>query len=296
MRSIQPIPFPYLSLLCFVPTDPPNKDFASKLMELKIVPGAEPFFIPGGKIGCLCLHGLSASPQEVAWLGQFLAQRGMTVYGPRLHGHGADPDLMRRVRWQDWYLSALDGYHLLKQNCDHVFALGFSMGALLALRLAATEDVAGVVAMAPPLRLTANAVWRIHLLRYIQPVISRSERGDRIDLRVREIQAQRGEKITGRVAYYVQHSVGVSELVKLQAEVAATLPQIHAPVLLVASERDDTAPPFNLDLIQARLTDSPKIESLRLKDSEHILPNDIEMDQLFAAVAKFIEGVNTQPG
>src|SRR5258708_34044224 len=105
----------------------------------------------------------------------------MTGYGARLHAHGVDPDLMGRVRWQDWYLSALDGYHLLRQNCDRVFALGFSMGALLALRLAAAEDVAGVVAMAPPLRLNSTAGGRVHLLRYIQPIIARSEPGDRID-------------------------------------------------------------------------------------------------------------------
>ena len=80
--------------------------------------GAEPFYYPGGRVGCLCLHGLAASPAEVSWLGAYLAGRGLTVCGLRLAGHGADYRHLRYLRWQDWYLSALDGYRLLRAQCD----------------------------------------------------------------------------------------------------------------------------------------------------------------------------------
>src|SRR4051812_13660433 len=130
------------------------------------MPGAEPFFFPGGRIGCLCLHGLSAAPQEMYWFGKHLHQCGATVYGPRLHGHGVTRDYFRHTRWQDWYLSALDGYHLLRSQCDQVFVLGLSMGALISLRLAASEQIAGVVALAAPLSLPVRALALTHLARH----------------------------------------------------------------------------------------------------------------------------------
>src|SRR5689334_12269526 len=99
-------------------------------MNLKLMPGAEPFYMPAGRVGCLCLHGLGASPQEMAWLGQHLAERGISVCAPRLYAHGVTPDHFQHMRWQDWYLSALDSYHMLRQNCDKVVICGFSMGGL----------------------------------------------------------------------------------------------------------------------------------------------------------------------
>src|SRR5262245_48176890 len=124
--------------------------FGECAMDIKLMTGAEPFYFRGGPIGCLCMHGLSASPQEMYWLGASLAEHGLTVYGARMYGHGVTPDYLLHMRWQDWYLSLLDGYHLLKRTCDQVFVLGFSVGGLLALRLAAAEQVTGVVAMAVP--------------------------------------------------------------------------------------------------------------------------------------------------
>ena len=42
-----------------------------------IVPGAEPFFFgvpPGDRVGCLLLHGFTAMPEEMRWLGESLAE------------------------------------------------------------------------------------------------------------------------------------------------------------------------------------------------------------------------------
>src|SRR4030095_16396304 len=99
--------------------------------HFQIMPGAEPYFHRGGKVGCLCLHGFTASPAEVKWFAQHLAAEGYTVYAPRLAGHGTRPQDLARTRWTDWYASASDGYHLLRQQCEKVFVCGMSMGGLL---------------------------------------------------------------------------------------------------------------------------------------------------------------------
>ena len=121
--------------------------------------------MPGDKTGCLLVHGWTGAPQEVRWLGQHLAAQGYTVHGVRLAGHGTTPRDMGRTHWRDWYASLLDGYYLLRQTCERVFALGLSMGAALSLLLAANEDLNGVVAMASPYRLSTLQVRAASLLR-----------------------------------------------------------------------------------------------------------------------------------
>jgi carboxylesterase len=214
------------------------------------------------------------------------------VCAPRLYGHGVEPAHLRRVHWQDWYLSALDGYHLLRRQCDQVFVLGLSMGGLLSLRLAADETLAGVVVMAAPLRLTIPGVWLVHLLRHFGTTVMRFNRAaDRINARIETLQRERGEAVTGRVAYYEHSAAGTAELLKLQAEVKASLSRITAPTLLLFSEADRTVPIENIDLIAKGLTACRDMQIVRLKESDHILTNDIEYTQVCESAWSFIQQI-----
>ena len=64
----------------------------------EIIPNAEPFFFSGNKIGCLLVHGFTGAPTEMLPLGQFLSDKGYSVLGVRLSGHGTDLDAMVRSR------------------------------------------------------------------------------------------------------------------------------------------------------------------------------------------------------
>ena len=88
--------------------------------------GARPIFRRGDTaVGCLCVHGFSAAPTEISWLGDYLHdQLNMTTYTVRLAGHGTDADDMQRMRWEDWYLSVWDGYQLLADQCEQVCVAG----------------------------------------------------------------------------------------------------------------------------------------------------------------------------
>jgi len=46
-----------------------------------IIPTAEPFFLPGNRVGCLLVHGFTGAPKEMRWMGEFLNQQGYTVLG-----------------------------------------------------------------------------------------------------------------------------------------------------------------------------------------------------------------------
>ena len=93
-----------------------------------IISTAEPFYFPGNKTGCLLVHGFTGSPKEMRWMGEYLANEGYSVLGIRLAGHATQPEDMMRMHWQDWLASVEDGYYLLKDQVDHIFLVGLSMG------------------------------------------------------------------------------------------------------------------------------------------------------------------------
>src|SRR5687767_11571524 len=111
---------------------------------MHIVPGAEPFYYPGGAVGVLLIHGFTGAAREVRPVGAVLAAAGYTVLGPRLAHHGTLAADMRRSHWRDWVASALDGYHLLRAQCDTIVVGGLSMGGVLSLYLAAHYPVRAV--------------------------------------------------------------------------------------------------------------------------------------------------------
>src|SRR5262245_11862684 len=104
-----------------------------------------------GRVGALLLHGLGGTPVEMRYVAMGLARAGFTVSCPQLAGHSGSFEELRCSRWQDWYASAEAALERLRQRCDLVVVGGLSMGAVLALRLAAGREdaVGGAAAFAP---------------------------------------------------------------------------------------------------------------------------------------------------
>jgi carboxylesterase len=116
-----------------------------------------PISIAGDARGVLCLHGLTGTPFEVRPLAEALGASGYTVEVPLLAGHGATLRDLAATQWSDWLASAeraLDDLHR-RIGSRPIFLVGFSMGGLLALRLARQfpERIAAQVIMAAPLRM-----------------------------------------------------------------------------------------------------------------------------------------------
>ena len=70
-----------------------------------ILKGGEPFYLPGGPVACLLIHGFVSTPQEMRWLGAQLNAADFTVLGVRLSGHATKASDLFRTRWRDWIAS-----------------------------------------------------------------------------------------------------------------------------------------------------------------------------------------------
>ena len=105
----------------------------------------------GSSTGFLLIHGLGGTPTELRFVGIGLSKAGYTVHCPQLAGHCGTFEELRATGWQDWYASVLEAHSRLRQTCDRVIVGGLSMGAILALHLAAERpnDVHGTALFAP---------------------------------------------------------------------------------------------------------------------------------------------------
>jgi carboxylesterase len=250
---------------------------------MPLLPGAEPFFFHGGPTGALLIHGLSGTPREMRPLGEALAAAGHTVLGVRLPQHGTAPADLRRSRWPDWYAAVLDGYHLLREQCPVLFAMGLSMGAALALRLAAQHSLAGVVAMSTPgqpvLQRLEGRIRLAALLSYAWPLwLTNAPSADPND------------------PHYPRYPV--SALAQSLAMVRATLsvlPAVRAPALIIHSRGDLGVPAANGQDVYDRLGSADK-DLLWLARSGHVLTEDVEREQVVQRVRDFVQAHTAQPG
>jgi carboxylesterase len=249
------------------------------LKQPLIMPKAEPFFFPGGPVGCILVHGFTASPQEMRGLGEYLAGQGYSVMGVRLAGHSTEVQDLPRMRWWDWLASVSDAYNLLRNLTDQIFVIGLSLGGILSLTFAARYPVDGVVAMAAPHHLPNDP--RLHFVRLIALLHPYHPKGTPMWFDQ--------DALKQRVAYNADPLICFVQIQQLLAEMRSGLPEISAPALLIYSKNDPavTVQEGHMDAIYAELGSQQK-ERLWVEKSGHILTCDQERPVVWQAIANFL--------
>ncbi|MCC7360369.1 MAG: alpha/beta fold hydrolase [Anaerolineales bacterium] len=242
-----------------------------------LMAGAEPFFQRGGPVGALLIHGFTGTPREVRPVGDALAAEGHTVLGVRLAQHATQPQDMFRSHWRDWYAAVLDGYWLLRGQCEMIFAIGLSMGGALALCLAADAPLAGVAVLATPSLPFVNAMgWRARYARWISYGLPFARKGP---------PSPTGDPL--HLAYPQYPVRAIPQLRMVVTAAAEALPRITAPALVIHSHGDEAVPDANAEYILAHLGSAQK-ELVWLERSGHILPEDVEREVVFDRLRAFV--------
>ena len=251
-----------------------------------IIPTAEPFFFPGNETGCLLIHGLTGTPKEMRWMGEYLATKGHTVFGIRLFGHATQPEDLKRARWQDWLTNAEEGWYLISSMVTRVFLVGLSMGGALSLLLASKFPSAGVVIMATPHHLPDDP--RVHWIRLLNHLVPYIPKGppDWFDLDAYKEQA----------SYKVNATRGFIELNNLLSQMDTILPKVKVPTLLIYSKNDNVVKlrDGHMQIIYDKLGSLNK-RKLVIEKSGHVIPRDLQRYFVFEAVANFIHEIEQNP-
>jgi carboxylesterase len=252
-----------------------------------ILPKGQAFLHAGGPVGCLVIHGFTGAPAEMRWFGGQLAQAGYSVVGVRLFAHATQPEDMFRARARDWVATVEDGYHLLRGLSEQVVVMGLSLGGILSLHFASRFDVRGVVAMSVPYVLMAPWVKRI---RPLLPAVSHF-----VPFMDKGAPDWRDPRLADDHLEYPRHPVrAAAALVDLHAEMLRRLPLITAPVLMIASQGDATAPPWHTQTIFDRLRTADK-QIVLVENSGHVITRDLERRRVVDSAAAFVRRVTGWP-
>ncbi len=246
--------------------------------EKKIIQGAEPFYFPGSRIGCILTHGFTGTPKEMRWLGEYLSAQGFSVIAPRLAGHATHPDDMARSNWQDWQASVEDAYYFLKPNVDRIFLIGLSMGGMLSLIGASIFSVDGVVSISTPYELPVKD-WRLRFIRqlaFIQPRIKKGP-GD----------WHNPEAAKDHIDYPYQPTRSVAELKDLFEQLKLALPAVKCPALIIQSTADRTVPIEHMGKILRSIGSNDKT-SFTVNNSGHVVIREPDRFVVFEKIKDFI--------
>lgn len=229
----------------------------------------DPYLLKGGPVGCLVIHGFTGSPAEMHPIAKHLHDRGHTVHAPLLAGHGTCPEDMEKTGWRDWVASAEAGYRLLEDMTQTVYVMGLSMGGLLALHLAATRPVQGVVSMCAPIFIKNRAVLLTPLLQHFSRFTAKSAPSERFrdDL----------------WSYDRTPTACVPHLLALIRLARRELRSINAPTLVVQGEQDNTVDPRSGGFILSHLGSEDK-RLVMLRNSGHVVTLDRDLPDLLSAI------------
>jgi carboxylesterase len=235
----------------------------------------------------LLLHGLTGSPWDLRPLAEALAAHGYRAKVPRLHGH-EDLESLAASTWRDWYRSASTS--LAQLSSAPVLLIGFSMGALLALRLASHHAgaLAGLVVMGVPIQ---HPRWQLLGSQAVASLQRHSPwLATRIGYHPKPRSDVRSQLIAGRrAAFPAVPYTSVAELGHLQDEVRGLLRRVSPPTLLLHGAYDHVAPVEGSAQVSQALGAS-YVRRVVLANSCHHIVRDLDRQQVRDEVLGFALG------
>lgn len=124
----------------------------------------QPFHWLAGRPAALLVHGFPGTPAELRPLARSLLEIGWTVQAPLLPGFGPEIDTLPQRQAAEWVGAVRAALAELQRQHRPVLLVGYSMGAALALQVAATQPPSGLVLLAPFQRLGNRRQQLIGLL------------------------------------------------------------------------------------------------------------------------------------
>ncbi|TLN20451.1 alpha/beta fold hydrolase, partial [bacterium] len=213
---------------------------------------------------------------EIRPLAQFFHQKGFSVAGPLLPGHGTSPEDLNARNWKEWLAAADESYQLLKSTSQRVIVGGESLGGLLSLYLGSLHpEIAGLLLYAPALR--SDKLRQTRLARFFKAIVPKN-----YPVKPKEPLPWQG---------YTVHPVKAAyQLYSLQHIVEPRLKLVNQPTLIVQGEKDRTIDPRGAQIIYDSISSSRK-ELVWMKNSGHCVVIDQEYEQVMAISLSFVQSI-----
>lgn len=215
----------------------------------------------------LLLHGFTGHPNDLKPLDEALTQHGFSCHRPTLPGHATSPADLNQATVESWLSS-------IRPDLSDVI-IGLSMGALLAILLAAERPVSKLILISPAFILKPFpklGVWgaRLGLAHFLKTVPKTA--GSDI------------EDPAGKAACKAYREVPLKALLQfdlVRQRAIQALPAVQCPIYSFFGAKDHT-----VDVPKSAVfVKNPVI----FEHSAHILPLDYDQKELISQCLKILE-------
>ena len=236
------------------------------------------------KIGVLLLHGFTSDLATVNGLCPYLERAGIPYEMPLLRGHGTRYQDLKGVTAREWYVDAEQALIQLWNWVDRIVVVGLSMGGLVGLELAMRhpDKIAGLVTVAACLKwadpLSVATPLIAKLVKYWPSPESFNDPSRRPLCR----------------NYPRFATDAFASLFRYSRHIASRLPEVHVPIRILQSKKDQIVAPEAANIIYERVS-SPHREIIWYQESGHEMMQDLEAERVFADVMEFVHLFETRP-
>ena len=236
------------------------------------------FTFEAGPRAVLLLHGFTGHTADVRMLGRFLEKKGYTSHAPIYRGHGLPPEDLIVTRPDEWWEDVLKAYNHLKDlGYNEIAVCGLSLGGVLSLKLAFSENVKAVIPMCAPMffdneqQLTSG--FKVFSKEY------------------KQLEGKDEETINTEIEYIMNNSNEMfTELGNLIREVQDDVDMIYTPTLVVQARLDKMINPESATYILNNV-EAERKEIKWYEESGHVITIDKEKEQLHEDIYAFLESL-----
>ena len=231
----------------------------------------------------LALHGYTGVPGDLRFIAEHLGAAGIAVAVPRLSGAGTDISDLSTTSRHDWMRRSYDAWLDLRSRYERISILGYSMGGLLALKLAMHVRPEKLVLLAPALKIRPKSWGLMPFLSLFAPILS----GIKTEWKPNpELSPQILE--LGRRYWTRRDFRSAAHLYKLRNEVQRRLQKVQSPVMAVVSEKDKSVPITVLKLLEEKIP-AGLDRTLIVKNCGHDLPQGADKGLIADAVLDWLK-------
>ncbi|MCX8058219.1 MAG: alpha/beta fold hydrolase [Spirochaetes bacterium] len=247
--------------------------------DYKIIDGAESYKnIKNKERGIILFHGYSGSPSEMLILAKKFEDRGISVYCPRLTGHGTNFQDFEDTKMQDWFRCATDAYLEFSKRVKNVYLVGLSMGGILSSYLAYLFNIEKIALLATPYDYPDK---KFKYLWLIKPFFNRIKQPN-------SAPALNNLNNKNYLIYYKDY-YSIKSLIELKKTInffRKILKKVKADSIIFHSEKDKIVSYRSPQMIYNKIGSKRK-QLIYLKKSNHVLSLDYEVDIIFDNICSF---------
>ncbi len=249
--------------------------------------GHTEFFADGRAPCVLAFHGFGGTAAELTPLLESIARAGFAVDAALLPGHGTRVEGLQELTYEDWLGASRARARAAAERYGQVILLGFSLGSLLAMELAAegAGGVRGLVVLGNALTLAPHSSIPLGL-------------ADRLGIKVPDVymvKPRAGDLVDpasmGDLVSYDRHPLrSAVEVYRAGRRVRGLVGRIACPTLVLHGRRDQVCPWTNATWLAARLSEGATRDvGVRIFErSAHVLACDGERDEVAREVLAFL--------